>query len=141
MSSPQASAEGDAVRVGVWWAVTINTTDPRRLAGFWSAVLGSPVIEPGPDRPGWLRIEHVAANGPVINFQPLERPPERKSETVHLDVFVERLDVAIERVVALGGSDTGRRETLPRGRIAVVRDPDGNDFCLLAAPTDELAGS
>lgn len=53
---------------------------------------------------------------------------------LHLDVLVDDLDAAVDQVVALGGSDFGAREDLPRGRIAVMSDPEGNEFCLLAPP-------
>lgn len=115
----------------VWWAVTIDSTDPPRLASFWSALLGAVVTEVGADRPGWLRLSPPAGHGPFINFQPV---PEAKSgkARIHLDVLVSDLRAARARVEELGGSDTGMRETLPRGRIAVMRDPEGNEFCLLA---------
>ena len=118
---------------GVWWAITIDSDDPRPLAEFWSALLGTPIIDPGPDRPGWLRLQPLGSSGPFINFQPVEEPKVGKTR-LHLDVLVEDIDPAVTRVVSLGGTDTGARESLPRGRIAVMRDPGGNEFCLLAPP-------
>ena len=53
---------------------------------------------------------------------------------IHIDVLVDDIEPAVERVIALGGDDSGAREQLPRGRIAVMRDPEGNEFCLLAPP-------
>jgi predicted enzyme related to lactoylglutathione lyase len=117
----------------VWWAVTVDCADPEALAAFWSAVFGVPVIEPGSDRARWRRVQPLA-NGPAINFQPVPEP-KRGKVRLHLDVLVPDIDAAVERIVALGGTDTGTRETLPRGRIAVMRDPEGNEFCLLAAPS------
>jgi predicted enzyme related to lactoylglutathione lyase len=117
----------------VWWAVTIDCNDPRRLAQFWSELLAAPVVEAGPDRPGWLRLQPLAPQGPYINFQPVSEPKVGKVR-LHLDVFVGDLDNGVERVLALGGADTGTREDLPRGRIAVMADPESNEFCLLAPP-------
>ena len=88
----------------------------------------------GEDRPGWLRIHPFGPDRPpFINLQPVG---ERKAGKVrlHIDVFVEDLDAAATRVVELGGSDSGDREVLDRGRIAVMLDPEGNEFCLLAPP-------
>jgi predicted enzyme related to lactoylglutathione lyase len=118
---------------GVWWAITIDSDDPRPLAEFWSALLETPIIDPGPDRPGWLRLQPLGSSGPFINLQPVEEPKVGKAR-LHLDVLVEDIDAAVARVVSLGGTDTGTRESLPRGRIAVMRDPGGNEFCLLAPP-------
>ena len=118
----------------LWWAVTIDCHEPRRVAGFWAGLLATPIVEPGPDRPGWLRLQPLAPHGPFLNFQPV---PERKvgKLRLHLDVLVGDLESGAERVLTLGGTDTGRRETLPRGRIAVMLDPEGNEFCLLAPPS------
>lgn len=116
-----------------WWAITIDCNNPRRVADFWSAVLESPLIEPGPDRPNWLRLQPVGSTGPFMNFQPVEEPKVGKAR-LHLDVLVRDLDSGVDRVRALGGTHTGIREALPRGRIAVMRDPEGHEFCLLAPP-------
>lgn len=117
----------------IWWAVTIDSTDPQRLAEFWSALFDRPIIELGSDREGWLRVQPNAASGPVINFQPVPEMVPGKPR-LHLDVFVNDLAASVARVIELGGTDSGVRETLPRGRIAVMRDPDTNEFCLLASP-------
>ena len=117
----------------IWWALTVDSADPTRLAAFWSALLGTAVIEPGPDRPGWRRLQPRGPHGPFINFQPVADPTPGKVR-LHLDVLVDDLQGGVARVVELGGTDSGTRETLPRGRIAVMNDPEGNEFCLLAPP-------
>jgi predicted enzyme related to lactoylglutathione lyase len=116
-----------------WWAVTIDCQDPRRVADFWAALFDCDVIEVGADRPGWLRLRAGGAGVPFINFQPVDEPTSGKVR-IHLDVLVEDPAAGVERVLELGGTDTGVREELPRGRIAVMRDPEGNEFCLLAPP-------
>ena len=117
-----------------WWAITIDCERPAVLATFWSAIFDCSVIEPGPDRAGWLRLQpHGPDRPPFINLQPVDEPKSGKVR-LHLDVLVPDIDTASERVLALGGSDTGQREALPRGRIAVMQDPEGNEFCLLAPP-------
>lgn len=68
-----------------------------------------------------------------MNFQPVEEPRVGKVR-IHVDVLVDDIDPEVDRVVALGGADTGARGELPRGRIAVMRDPEGNEFCLVAPP-------
>jgi predicted enzyme related to lactoylglutathione lyase len=118
----------------IWWAITMDCNDPRQLAGFWSDLLETPVMEAGSDRPSWLRLQPLAPRGPFINFQPVPEPKVGKVR-LHLDVLVDDVDAGVERVMALGGTDTGTREDLPRGRIAVMLDPEGNEFCLLAPPT------
>jgi predicted enzyme related to lactoylglutathione lyase len=116
-----------------WWAITIDCNDPRRVADFWADLLDCTATKPGPDRPGWLRLQPRGADGPFMSFQPVDEPRTGKVR-IHVDVLVHDPEAAAERVVELGGSDTGTREELPRGRIAVMRDPEGNEFCLLAPP-------
>lgn len=117
----------------VWWAVTINSHDPQRLATFWSSLLGRAISEPGPDRPGWYRLDADPAGAPLINFQPVAST-QGSGQPLHLDLLVADVDAAATWAQRLGAEDTGRRESLPRGEIAVMRDPDGNEFCLLSPP-------
>lgn len=117
-----------------WWAITIDCEDPRRVAEFWSSLLQTPIIEPGRDRPNWLRLQPYGPRGPFMNFQPVDEPKVGKVR-IHLDVLVHDLEIAAMRVTSLGGSDTGTRENRARGSIAVMRDPGGNEFCLLSPPT------
>lgn len=116
-----------------WWAVTVDCNEPRRVVDFWSALLDSAVIEPGADRSGWFRLQPHGSGGPFMNFQPVKEPKVAKAR-IHVDVLVDDLDAAVDRVVALGGAETGMRDELPRGRIAIMQDPEGNEFCLLAPP-------
>ncbi len=111
----------------------MDCNEPRQVVDFWSAVLDCVVIEPGGDRSGWFRLQPLGSSGPYMNFQPVTEPKIGKLR-IHVDVLVDDLDATVDRVVALGGSDTGTREELPRGRIAVMQDPEGNEFCLLASP-------
>jgi predicted enzyme related to lactoylglutathione lyase len=132
-ASRSTSDDEEVPERAAWWAVTVDCNDPQRVADFWAAVLGTDVLEVGPDRPGWLRLQPLGSSGPFLNFQPVEEPRVGKVR-IHLDVLVDDFEAGVERVVSLGGSDTGAREELPRGWIAVMTDPEGNDFCVLAAP-------
>ena len=53
---------------------------------------------------------------------------------IHLDLLVDDIEAAVDHLVALGGTDIGARQELPRGRVAVMHDPEGDEFCLLAPP-------
>jgi hypothetical protein len=71
-----------------------------------------------------------AGAGPRLFFQ---RVPEQKTakNRVHLDVNVgkDRLDAKVAELVALGATEHGRREELGSSWV-VMRDPEGNEFCL-----------
>ena len=137
--------------------VTFDCRDPDALARFWAALLGYELDPPPPgfeSWEAWLRDQGVPESewnsasavsdpdgrGPRIFFQ---RVPESKQvkNRVHLDVNSggprgtpddERranVDAAVERAVGLGASTVGLVEE--RGeRHYVMRDPEGNEFCL-----------
>lgn len=111
----------------IWWSgLTIDCADPDRLAAFWGALL-SREAEAG--LPGWTQI-NSGGDQPRINFQPV---PERKQGKVriHLDITVDDIDQAIERVVELGGRETGEHHEYPEGSVVVMQDPEGNEFCMV----------
>jgi len=123
-----------AANTAAWWAVTIDSIDPPALAQFWSEMFDTPLISLGGARDGWYRLQPLGPQTPFINFQPVSDDKVAKVR-IHLDVFVGDLEDGVARAVALGATDTESRETLPRGQIAIMLDPEGNEFCVLAAPS------
>ena len=137
--------------------VTFDCGDPAALAQFWGEVLGY-VVQPPPSGfdtwdaaldawgvPADRRNERSAlvdpdGAGPRIFLQ---RVPEAKAvkNRQHLDVRAapglageERmaaLEAECERLVALGGERVERYEADQAGAgYIVMRDPEGNEFCL-----------
>jgi hypothetical protein len=127
--------------------VTFDAHDPLTLARFWAAVLGY-VDQPPPDGfdswdafldsvgvpadqrdTRWAIVDPDGA-GPRFFFQ---KVPEGKTakNRVHLDVNLgkDRLDAKDAELVALGATEHGRREELGSSWV-VMRDPEGNEFCL-----------
>jgi predicted enzyme related to lactoylglutathione lyase len=65
----------------------------------------------------------------VIGFQQVE-DVKRIKNRLHLDVKVPDLDVAIERVTALG--DRAAQECIKKEwRWYVMADPEDNEFCIV----------
>lgn len=110
-----------------WSAVTIDCLDPDRVAQFWSALLGR---ERGPSEPGWVYLGKRSDALPRLVFQPVAEPKVGKTR-IHLDVTVDDIEAAVAQVVALGGSPTGERHEYEAGFVVVMRDPEGNEFCLV----------
>ena len=50
---------------------------------------------------------------------------------MHLDFLVEVLEGAVERAVSAGAQAESAIEAYPWGRMALLADPFGNDFCLI----------
>ncbi len=114
-------------------AITIDCADPTRLADFWAAVFGTHHGEASGEN-HYVDLAPVPGV-PTIRFQRVPEPKTVKNR-LHLDVSVVDLDEACTRVEALGGT---RR---PVGDISeygyawrVMADPEGNEFCLVIAPS------
>ncbi|HLM28468.1 MAG TPA: VOC family protein [Acidimicrobiales bacterium] len=133
--------------------VTFDTSDPHRLAAWWADLLGyavedghdlvSGLLESGVitdadvmDLNGRLFSKDAVAasvpddNGPRLYFQRVPEPKVVKNR-VHLEIPVsqEELDDEVQSVTRAGASFVEFRSH--RGhRWPVMRDPEGNEFCL-----------
>jgi predicted enzyme related to lactoylglutathione lyase len=110
-----------ARRIGLT-CVTFDCADPGRVARFWAEALdwrlNGDRVEP-PD--GGMYPEFIAV-------------PESKTvkNRVHVGLNTRDIDAEVERLVALGAS-VAWEEEFPEGwpyRNVVLRDPEGNEFCL-----------
>jgi Glyoxalase-like domain len=102
-------------------ALAIDCRQPEELARWWSRLLGGPVEVD----------EHGAtlqAPGLTIDFNRVPEPKTVKNR-LHLDLRSIDLAVATEQAVALGA--TRADDIYDGGRWQVLRDPEGNEFCLL----------
>jgi len=109
--------------------VVLDCEDPRRLAGFYSVLLGQPVTF---DDGGWVVVSADTTTSGLA-FQRVERhvtpawPDPDRPQQVHLDVMVDDLDQADAEVRALGA-------TRLEGGDHVYADPAGHPFCLVPRP-------
>ncbi len=103
--------------------VCFDAIDPPALAGFWASLLGG---EMSVDSEGdaWVTV----GAGPRLDFL---RVPEVKTlkNRLHLDVAVTDVALATAEALALGASLAD--DIYNGGRWQVLRDPEGNEFCLL----------
>ena len=111
--------------VGVLRMVGIDVGDMDRAKDFWCAMLGLEEESRGPEY-----LLFVRKPGEPILY--LQKVPETKTvkNRMHFDIAVEDLDAAVARAFALGAT---RSRTIPGGgpHVAVLEDPDGNEFCLV----------
>jgi predicted enzyme related to lactoylglutathione lyase len=106
-------------------ALAIDCADPPRLAGWWSRLLGGEVeVDEDEDDVATLH----TPGGLDIDFA---RVPETKTvkNRLHLDLRSTDLDEATRQAEALGA--TRADDIYDGGRWQVMRDPEGNEFCLL----------
>ena len=111
--------------VGVLTNIGIDVADLERAEAFYSALLGA--------ERDWTWEQYLSfkplPNGLTVYLQ---RVPERKTSKtrVHMDLTVPDVPAALSRVEALGGRAL-RDFVEPGEELAVVADPDGNEFCLV----------
>ncbi len=106
--------------------ICIDAHDTRVLADWWARALGWPV-EPTEDEGDWLL---RAPAGPDWLFLPV---PETKTvkNRIHFDFTPHDQQAEVQRLLALGARhvDIGQGEQ----SWVVLADPEGNEFCVLAA--------
>lgn len=61
---------------------------------------------------------------------------DRHWTPLHLDVVVDDVDAAVARAVSAGAILEAAARDAPYGRIAMLADPFGHGFCLLAFSAD-----
>jgi predicted enzyme related to lactoylglutathione lyase len=115
----------------VFIGVTVDTTDPDRLAGFWSALLEVP-IEHRTDTE--VHLARQPSRGVAVAFQRVADPTQGKNR-LHLDLLVKNLSTARKRAVELGAAEVEEHDSEGLHWL-VVTDPDGNRFCLIEPPAD-----
>jgi catechol 2,3-dioxygenase-like lactoylglutathione lyase family enzyme len=119
-----------------WQCICIDTTDPRRAATFWEEALGWRRTFDSDDEVALEPPEGSPEDGvsPDILFLAV---PETKSvkNRLHLDLRPRDQAAEVARLEALGATraDVGQGEEVT---WVVLRDPDGNEFCVLRALDD-----
>jgi hypothetical protein len=110
-------------------AVVVDCADPRTMARFWGAAMDWTVHEVDDDA---ARLRSAAGVGPYLEFL---RAPETRGwwNRVHLDVAPYPGDdqsAEVLRLRELGATDAD----VGQGDVswAVLADPEGNEFCVLA---------
>ena len=114
-------------------SVSFDAADALALARFWAVVLGSDVDEDSTAEKAF--VEAAGWGGPNIWFNRVSEPKTAKNR-MHFDLRapgatedevarLERLGAVVERV--------DRSHT-------VMRDPEGNEFCVEPGPGDGPAG-
>ena len=119
-------------------ALSIDAQDPRGLAEFWAGVLGRELVDdpldgitlmPGDDI--GFRVRFVATQEEKVG-----------RNRMHFDLTSTSFDdqqQTVARALELGGRhfDVGQ---LPEEEHVVLADPEGNEFCVIEAGNNFLAG-
>lgn len=116
--------------------VVVDCADLDRAAAFWCAALG--YVDPnGPGGAGPYRsLLPADGDGVELLLQRVSEPHTTKNR-MHLDLRVRDLDAEVARLVALGARHAAPGKIEEHGWTwYVLADPDDNEFCVLAPPTE-----
>ncbi|HEX9999812.1 MAG TPA: VOC family protein [Actinoplanes sp.] len=110
-----------------WEQVVVDAEDPPRLARWWAEALGYVIVHEEPDE---VEIRRSSAEMPGLCFIPV--PDQKKVKNrLHIDLRPDDQEAEVERLVDMGARpvDIGQHEV----SWVVLADPEGNEFCVLAA--------
>ncbi len=113
-------------------SVVVDAGDWQRVADFWCSMLGYDVHATGEHG---IEIVGSREGDPMLSFVQVPEPKSVKNR-IHLDVRPDTSMAAeVERVQALGATTRGFIEV--EGSFwTQMRDPEGNEFCILRGPED-----
>jgi len=106
-----------------WEALTVDARDPRGCARWWAETLGWELA------PGGLEVRPRDGRRPSLFFVPATGDKAAKN-WLHLDLRAPDRAAAAEHLMARGATraDIGQGDDV---EWIVLRDPEGNEFCLL----------
>jgi hypothetical protein len=108
-------------------SVSFDCPDALCTARFWAAALGSDVDEDSTEAKAF--VEAAGWGGPNIWFNRVPEPKTAKNR-VHFDLRAPgSMAAEVARLEALGAVEVSRDAT-----HAIMRDPDGNEFCVEPGP-------
>ena len=117
--------------------IVFDTLDPERLCEFWAAVTGyvkRELFEP------YLGLHDPLGIGANLTFQRISKAEDLAPRSrCHLDIYVDDPHQVAVHAETLGARIVRR---VDEGDVywVVLCDPDGNEFCLVAAVGPDRAG-
>ena len=129
MSSSPDSSAGDLHLA----TVVVNVLDMERGVAFWCGALGYQPREQHPD-PQFMMLQHPDGRGLPVSLQ-LTDHGNTGPVRIHLDLYTNDQAAQVERLVRLGASRVEDWSYPPDADFVVLRDPDGNEFCVIDPTT------
>jgi catechol 2,3-dioxygenase-like lactoylglutathione lyase family enzyme len=109
--------------------VVLNVRDMRRAVRFWEAALGYRQREAHLD-PEFMMLIDPDGRGLPVSLQLTDTDP-KEPVRVHLDLYTDEQQRQVERLVGLGASRVDDWPYPADADFVVLRDPDGNEFCVI----------
>jgi hypothetical protein len=109
-------------------STVVNCADIEVMTAFWSRALG--LTPSSTDAGDDFRI----LRGPSGNVSlQVARTPVTARDQMHLDLYTSDKEGEVARLVALGATWVRHGED-PADDYDVLRDPEGNEFCICRKP-------
>ena len=116
--------------------ISIDCADSRRLAEFWTAMLGGEVMFTNGGnvviRTEWVWLCMMQ----VSDHRPPTWPDGDVPKQIHLDLAVDNLEEAVAEAVQLGARQPPEQPN--RDQWRVMLDPAGHPFCLTTQVPSEV---
>ena len=113
----------------------IDAHDPRAQVAWWSQVLDD--FEPDDDQSD----DEAGLRGPAGRWLIFLKVPEPKTVKNRMHICLRPVDRTrdeeVDRLLELGATMVDDLRQPDRG-WAVLADPEGNEFCVLTLPADEV---
>jgi predicted enzyme related to lactoylglutathione lyase len=134
------------VGIGELRCHVIDVNDLTVAEKFWSEVTGLPVIPSiYPGRYSYLGEPEPWRHRVILHLVSTQKGTEANRS--HVDIWVRDVDAAVRQIEDIGGSLKKPATLYPRPHSypgepasidwAVMRDPFGNEFCVISVLTDE----
>lgn len=105
--------------------LTLDCSDPGRLAEFWRAAAG--FVEEGRIADRYVSL---SGHGLTLTLQKVPEPKTVKNR-MHLDLLVDHVEQEVVRLEQLGASRVTEEARREFGQTwFVLADPEGNEFCV-----------
>jgi catechol 2,3-dioxygenase-like lactoylglutathione lyase family enzyme len=109
------------IRIG---STVVNCADLEVMTDFWAGALG---LEPSSRDPG---DDFRVLRGERVNLSlQLAATPVTARDQMHLDLYSDDAVAQVERLSRLGATRV-REVNDPGDTYVVMRDPEGNEFCV-----------
>jgi catechol 2,3-dioxygenase-like lactoylglutathione lyase family enzyme len=109
--------------------VVVNVQDMRRAVDFWCAALGYRQREAEMD-PRFMTLVHPEGRDVPVSLQ-LAHAPSHEPVRVHLDLYTSEQGRHVRRLLGLGATEVTDWPYPDDPDFVVLRDPDGNEFCVI----------
>ena len=117
------------MRIG---SIVIRCYEFEKMLAFWQAALNYVPREPASK--DWVVLRDPSGKGPNLSLDRYPEPRKGKRSRLHLDLYADRCEEEVGRLIALGAK---RYPWRYRGGedYTVLADPDDNLFCVVQKPS------